>query len=92
MTDSNQSDTPQTAAVPISSNAVLGGGSDAPDFISELRDLINKHSMENGSNTPDFILAHYLTDCLRAWNNAANWRTKWYAPPEPKAEPPNVSS
>lgn len=54
------------------------GSADAPDFISELRSLINKYSMENWSNTPDFILAQYLTDCLLAWNQATQQRETWY--------------
>ena len=48
--------------------ATCSGG--APDFITELRELLNRRSMENGSDTPDFILAQYLTDCLRAWNRS----------------------
>jgi len=43
-------------------------------FRKELETLINKHSMENGSNTPDFILAEYLTDCLHAFDKATNQR------------------
>jgi hypothetical protein len=58
--------------------AAAPGSADAPDFISELRDLINKHSMENASNTPDFILAQYLTNCLQAWNQATQQRETWY--------------
>ena len=51
---------------------------DAPDFITELRELLNRRSIENGSDTPDFILAQYLTDCLRAWNRATKRREDWY--------------
>ena len=69
--------------------AGLFGGGDAPDFISEIRDIINKHSMENGSNTPDFILAQYLTNCLRAWNAATTAREKWYGREPKPCEPPN---
>jgi hypothetical protein len=43
-------------------------------FRRELRDLLNRFSMENGSNTPDYILADYLIDCLKAWNRAVNER------------------
>jgi hypothetical protein len=35
-------------------------------------------SAENGSNTPDFILAQYLTSCLAAFDEAVNAREKWY--------------
>lgn len=37
-------------------------------FEKELAHLINCHSMENVSDTPDFILAQYLTMCLTAYN------------------------
>lgn len=48
------------------------------DFRLELGILINKHSMENGSDTPDFLLAEYLTDCLKAYDNTMQKREKWY--------------
>lgn len=44
----------------------------------ELAALINRHSLENGSNTPDFILAEYLLGCLGAFDKAARERTHWY--------------
>ena len=47
------------------------------DFRKELAALVNKHSLENDSNTPDFIIADYLADCLQAWNKAAKWRNGW---------------
>lgn len=48
-------------------------------FRAELENLINAQSMENGSNTPDFILADYLADCLEAFDRALQARGKWYA-------------
>lgn len=54
-----------------------------PTFEKDLERLINKYSQENGSDTPDFILAKYLNDCLTAWNHAVSWREKWYGR-EPK--------
>lgn len=47
-------------------------------FIKELEAIINKYSMENASNTPDFILAQYLCNCLRAWEEATQQREIWY--------------
>lgn len=47
----------------------------------ELAQLLNRHSVENDSNTPDFILAEYVTDCLDAYAKAIRARTKWGAPP-----------
>lgn len=48
------------------------------DFTSKLRDLINTTSMENGSDTPDHILAEYMTDCLVAFDKAVVKRNKFY--------------
>lgn len=48
------------------------------EFEKELTILINKYSQENGSNTPDFILAKYLFWCLQNFNEAINYREKWY--------------
>ena len=48
------------------------------EFEKELEALINKHSKENVSNTPDFILASYLRNCLDVFNIAVKEREKWY--------------
>ncbi len=48
----------------------------------ELTALLNKHSVENGSDTPDFILADYMLNCLTAFDEAVKARTQWYSPPE----------
>lgn len=40
--------------------------------------LLNEHSKENASDTPDFILAQFLTDCLEAWNIGVTRREMWY--------------
>lgn len=34
--------------------------------------------MENGSNTPDIILAEYMRKCLEAFNEASRAREKWF--------------
>lgn len=49
-----------------------------PEFRSELEALLNRNSMENGSDTPDFILATYLADCLEAFDKATKRREAWY--------------
>lgn len=49
-------------------------------FREELTSVINSHSMENGCNTPDFILAEYLANCLNAFDTAVRAREKWYGP------------
>lgn len=47
-------------------------------FRLELTALLNKYSKENGSDTPDYILASYLADCLNAFDSAVKSRTIWY--------------
>lgn len=49
-----------------------------PTFEKELEELLNRHSAENGSNTPDFILAEYIQHCLFAFNSCVNRRETWY--------------
>jgi hypothetical protein len=46
-------------------------------FQKELQSLINKHSLENGSDTPDFILASFLENVLVDWNHATRTRDRW---------------
>ena len=48
------------------------------DFRKELTALINRHSKENGSNTPDFILAQFLGSCLDAFDIGVFSRENWY--------------
>lgn len=48
------------------------------EFERELTSLLNRHSRENVSNTPDFILARYLSGCLRLFNAAVVERAGWY--------------
>ena len=66
-----------------------GLGAEMPDkesdtnrtgFRAELETLINSHSKENGSDTPDFILADYMADCLDAYDRAVTRRMEWYRP------------
>lgn len=44
----------------------------------DLAEVLNRHSRENGSNTPDFILAQYLANCLDAFDVAMSGRSMWY--------------
>lgn len=52
--------------------------SDPVEFRQDLQALINRHSMESGSDTPDFILAEYLADCLATFDKAASRRERWW--------------
>jgi hypothetical protein len=49
-------------------------------FQKELEAIINRTSQENGSDTPDFILAEYLRDCLDSFDKAVARRAQWFAP------------
>lgn len=49
-----------------------------PDFRQELKQLINKHSQEQYSNTPDFILVEYILMCLQVYGNTVNRRDEFY--------------
>ena len=48
------------------------------EFEQQLQHLINRYSMENESNTPDFILAQFLKGCLESFNTAVQQRETWY--------------
>lgn len=50
----------------------------SPSFHDELRGLINRHSLENKSGTPDFILAQYMEGCLKIYEGTIQMREKWY--------------
>jgi hypothetical protein len=67
--NSNTELTPQPESEKVETN---------PSFREELAALLNSYSLENGSNTPDFILADYLIECLTAFNNTVNNRTRWH--------------
>jgi hypothetical protein len=61
-------------------------------FRYELKRLINKCSQENGSDTPDFILAEYLTNCLEAFDVAVIGRERWYGrKPSPETVPKTIN-
>jgi len=47
------------------------------NFKHELRGLINKYSLENGSDTPDYILADHLIDCLKNFNETIRMRSSF---------------
>ena len=55
-------------------------------FRAELTALINRHSREKKSDTPDFILSVFLKDCLAAFDRATNSRTAWYGEASPAAK------
>lgn len=48
------------------------------EFYIELKSLINKHSVENLSNTPDYILAEYIIKSLENFELTSNKRLRWH--------------
>ena len=44
----------------------------------KIEQAINSVSAENASNTPDYILAQFLTGCLATFNTAVQQRETWY--------------
>ena len=52
-------------------------------FRQELTELINRHSVENSSDTPDFILAAYLARSLAVFDLAMYEREGWYGRQKP---------
>lgn len=57
------------------------------EFAKDLEQLINRHSMENGSNTPDFILAEFMMNALQSYERAIYQRTSWHGNQVCKADP-----
>lgn len=47
------------------------------DLRKDITSVLNRHSAENGSDTPDFLLAQFLLDCLKAFDLATINRDKW---------------
>lgn len=70
------------AAEQLLTTTLTGGKIEMSDptrtFSEELEKLLNMKSMEQGSDTPDFILAEYMLACLNAFNSATNCREAWY--------------
>jgi len=44
----------------------------------QIAEVLNRNSMENASNTPDFLLAEYMERCLAAAEILINRRDGWY--------------
>lgn len=47
-------------------------------FTEELRELINKHSVDSEANIPDFILAESLTEMIQSMADMNNKRERWF--------------
>lgn len=47
-------------------------------FEEALTNLINSYSQEQYSNTPDYLLARYMYNCMENYNDIVNERDKWH--------------
>lgn len=47
-------------------------------FEKELETLLNCHSKDNDTNTPDFLLAEFLTKCLQAYKDMNDKNDIWH--------------
>ena len=61
----------------LEKNSIVEKELDSPDFRSELSSLLNRFSMENRSNTPDWILRNFICNSLKAFDSATQERDKW---------------
>lgn len=48
-------------------------------LLDDMEKIINKNCIENGSNTPDFLLANYLIEVLKIGQELIKERDKWYS-------------
>lgn len=47
-------------------------------FKEEVAGTINRLSLDAETNTPDFILANYLANCLKNFGGAVKKRGQWF--------------
>lgn len=47
-------------------------------FTEELQVLLNNSGIDTICNTPDYILAEYLTSCLETYANTVQSRDTWF--------------
>jgi hypothetical protein len=64
-------------------------GDQAPNLWDEVQAALNRHSRENMSGTPDFVLAQFLASALEAFEQAVNSRDSWYSISQSPGPPPS---
>jgi hypothetical protein len=69
----------QLPSMPYGGDRVMHHNGEAPNLWDEVQAALNRHSRENNSNTPDFILAQFLASALEAYEQAVNSRDNWYS-------------
>lgn len=48
------------------------------ELVREIASVCNRYSVENRSNTPDFLLAEFMLGCLNVYENTVNARADWH--------------
>ncbi len=56
----------------------LAGLQNPSPLSRDIAQVLNRHSAENGSNTPDFILSDFLLGCLATYDSTQARRERWY--------------
>lgn len=74
----NEHSMPTPSSMGCSLDEPLPGVAEPGSFERELQELINRHSVENDSNTPDMILRGFMVDSLNAFNRSVRQRDQWY--------------
>jgi hypothetical protein len=69
----------QLPSMPYGGDRVMYRNGEAPSLWDEVQAVLNRHSRENKSQTPDFILAQFLASALEAYEQAVNSRDSWYS-------------
>lgn len=69
---------PDPIAAQMEGDDIFLIGSLDNEFKSNLAATINRHSIENQSNTPDFILAEFAEKALRLFADTSRARERWY--------------
>jgi hypothetical protein len=49
------------------------------EFQGELSALLNRHSVDSVTNTPDYLLAEFLVQQLQAYSLVTNKNIEWHA-------------
>lgn len=47
------------------------------EFVREIAAVCNRFSVENRSDTPDYMLAEFMTGCLNVYENTLCARAEW---------------
>ena len=64
--------------LPVPPNRIAPPADRSGDFKRELTELLNRHSREENSETPDFVLANYILRVLQAYEAAVVAREQWH--------------